>query len=319
MNSNTSGDNKRERLFDTYSTNLELLKQSGYFPFEAKINSGYICPLCFKIFDKEALQEKYDDRLTLEDVPPQALGGNVKLLTCKICNNTQGSSLDKHLKEQLVTRDFLSGTPNVKRRARFTVNEKWNIGGTIHFTKEEGFRLIPIKGNSHEKHFKKLFKEGGIDISKIDFKVSGEYESRRADVAKLRAAYLWLVSEFGYASLYNPHMHTVRKQILNPYQQELNAFTISDVDFPSEGVCIITEPDELKSYAVAFNLKTDKKNRKFVVLLPGPTEPDLSVYDEIERLDKAGKRISFSLTKLDLKGVLTDEERVFDYYSGCVN
>lgn len=314
----TPGDKKRERIFDTFATNLDLLREIGPFPFKSPKNDlEYICPLCFKGYDKSGLSKKFADHLTLEDVPPQSLGGKVRLLTCKICNNEHGSQLDKHLKEQMLTRDFLSGIPNVKRKARFEVDETWNIGGTIENTEQGGFKLLAIEGNSHEKHYQKMFKEGNIDLNKINFTVSGEYIKRQAQIAKLRIAYLWLVSNFGYASLYNSKMHIVRKQILEPNKKILNAFTIGDIDFPPEheGVSIITEPKELRAFAVAFNLKTDQGNRKFVVLLPGPSDPGLSVYKEIERLGEARERINFNLTNLDLSNTLTDRNRVFDYFN----
>lgn len=102
----TPGHIRREKIYDIFSNNLELLKNHPKFDLKGEKTTGYICPLCFKIFDKNGLSKEYDDYLTLEDVPPKTLGGNVKLLTCKVCNNEQGSSLDKHLKEQLLTKDF---------------------------------------------------------------------------------------------------------------------------------------------------------------------------------------------------------------------
>jgi hypothetical protein len=312
----TTGDIKRERIFEIYSRNLELLKKNDRFNLEGPKVSGYICPLCFKIFDRQGLSREYDDHLTLEDVPPKSLGGNVKLLTCKICNNEQGSSLDKHLKEQLLTKDFLFGIPNVKRKAKFNVDNKWKIGGTIHNTEAGGFKLLAIEANSHEEHYHRIFKKGDIKIENINFTIFGEYKKNRAQIAKLRVAYLWLVSKFGYASLINPNMHVVRKQIQNYKSKEYKVFGLTDIDFPSEfeGINFITKPKELRSFAVAFTLKTKQKERKFIVLLPGPTDPGLSIYKALNKMGKYGKRIDFDLTKLNLSNVLTNEERVYDYF-----
>lgn len=316
MQDKTTGERKREKLFDIYSTNLALLKQKGYFSSEDQINSGYICPLCFKIFDKNGLSQEYDDHLTLEDVPPKTLGGNVKLLTCKICNNEQGSSLDKHLKEQLLTKDFSSGISNIKRKARFKVDSKWNIGGTIHHTEEGGIKLLAIKGTSHEKHYHRIFKKGDVEMENIGITIFGEHKKSRARVAKLRIAYLWLISEFGYASLINPHMHLIREQIQNYNDLKYPVFGISDVDFPSEfeGINLVTKPESLKSFAVAFTLKTDQRERKFIVLLPGPSDPGLNIYDTLNELGQDGNRINLDLTSLDLHNVLNGPDRVYDYF-----
>ncbi|MBI2907926.1 MAG: hypothetical protein HYX92_09750 [Chloroflexi bacterium] len=51
----------------------------------------YICPLCMRGFLPAALDENV---LTLEHVPPQALGGKRILLTCCECNNRAGRELD---------------------------------------------------------------------------------------------------------------------------------------------------------------------------------------------------------------------------------
>lgn len=312
----TSGHIRREQIYEIFSNNLDLLKNYPKFNLNGEKTAGYICPLCFKIFDKNGLSTEYDDHLTLEDVPPKTLGGNVKLLTCKICNNEQGSSLDKHLKEQLLTKDFLSGEPDVKRKAKFNVDNRWNIGGTIHHTEEGGFKLLAIEGNSNEKHYRRLFKKGGEKIENINFTIFGEYKKNRAQIAKLRVAYLWLVSAFGYATLINSNMHVIRKQIQNYDNLKYNVFGITDIDFPSEyeGINIITKPKSLRSFAVAFTLKTEQKERKFIVLLPGPSDPGLSIYDTLNKLGQEGNRFNIDLTKLDLQNVLNDPNRVYDYF-----
>lgn len=312
----TPGHKRREKIYNIFSKNLELLKNHPRFDLKGEKTAGYICPLCHKIFDKNGLSREYDDHLTLEDVPPKTLGGNVKLLTCKMCNNEQGSSLDKHLKEQLLTKDFFSGISNIKRKARFEVDNKWNIGGTIHHTEEGGIKLLAVEGSSHEKHYHRLFKKGDAEMGKIRITIYGEHRKSRARVAKLRIAYLWLVSEFGYASLINPHMHVIREQIQNYDNLKYPVFGMADIDFPSEyeGINLITKPESLKSFAVAFTLKTDQKERKFIVLLPGPSDPGLNIYDTLNELGKDGNRINIDLTNLDLQNVLNDPDRVYDYF-----
>jgi len=312
----TPGHKRREKIYNIFSKNLELLKNHPKFDLKGEKTSGYICPLCHKIFDKNGLSKEYDDYLTLEDVPPKKLGGNVKLLTCKPCNNEQGSSLDKHLIEHLLTKDFFSGSSNIKRKARFEVDNKWNIGGTIHHTEEGGIKLLAVEGSSHEKHYQRLFKKGDAEMENIKVTIYGEHRGDRARVAKIRIAYLWLVSEFGYASLINPHMHVIREQIQNYDNLKYPVFGMADIDFPSEyeGVNLITKPRSLKSFAVAFTLETDQRERKFIVLLPGPSDPGLNIYDTLNELGQDGNRINIDLTNLDLQNVLNDPDRVYDYF-----
>lgn len=61
----------------------------------------YLCPECLTLFDEDSVANpKYPDaeRLTIEDVPPEKLGGAPMLLTCKPCNNRAGTLLDSHAK-----------------------------------------------------------------------------------------------------------------------------------------------------------------------------------------------------------------------------
>jgi hypothetical protein len=50
---------------------------------------GYACPICLGI---SSLLEVF----TLEDVPPQSVGGRPLLLTCGLCNGSAGTKLDCH-------------------------------------------------------------------------------------------------------------------------------------------------------------------------------------------------------------------------------
>lgn len=311
----SSGRLSKEHLFDVYAKNLELVKRNKQVKLKGERTEGYVCPVCNKIFGKDALSTIYGDHLTLEHIPPEKLGGDVKLLTCKICNNEQGSKLDKDLKEKLLMDDFLSGIPHAGRPARFLTNGKWNTGGKIFNSESGGFELRAVKDNSHHKHYHRLFKKGDLDVKKINITIYGQYKKRRPEIALLRIAYLWLYSEFGFASLINPNIDAVRQQILNPDQTIIKHIGQIQSDYPDEfeGVNIITKPHALKAFAVAFRTKTEHKERKHIVLLPGPTEPGLNIYDHLNEASKDGKKINLNLTKLNLEGVLSEPNRVFEY------
>lgn len=97
----TEGQAKREKLFDYFSKNLATVKRHPKLHLTPEFEDGVICPMCFKLFTREGLSSDFDDRLTLEDVPPIALGGQPLLLTCKVCNNKAGSQLEAHLTRML--------------------------------------------------------------------------------------------------------------------------------------------------------------------------------------------------------------------------
>jgi len=307
---------KREYIFDLFAENIELVKQEGGITLSGIKSSGYICPICKKMFDKRAFDEMYKDQLTLEHVPPGKLGGSVELLTCKICNNEQGSKLEKHLQEKLLTEDFLTGIPGASRPARFLVNQKWNTGGTIINTESGGFHMKAFKSSSHEEHHERLFKKGDIDIRQIDFTIFGQFKDKRAKIALLRIAYLILYCKFGFAVLLNQNIHVIRKQILYPDLEIMDPIITIRGDYPDEfeGINLVTYPKKLRSFAVAFRTKTDHKERRHIVLLPGPSQPGLKIYQNLNDQSSRDGNINFDLTKIGTDGVLTDRKKVLAFF-----
>jgi HNH endonuclease len=52
----------------------------------------YICPLCFDVM--LTVEEFETKELTIEHVPPKALGGSELVLTCRKCNNDTDGKFD---------------------------------------------------------------------------------------------------------------------------------------------------------------------------------------------------------------------------------
>jgi len=302
---------RKEKIFELYAQNLELVKRHPKVNLEGERTSGYICPLCNKIYDKGAFSPEYVDQLTEEHFPPGKLGGSVKILTCKICNNTHGSELESHLKEHLITQDFLKGDSEASRPARFLTDGKFDIGGQILKT-STGFHFRAVRQISNHNHFDKLFRVEKPDLKKIDITITGLYKRRKAEIALLRIAYLWLYSEFGFAIMYNSNMHKIREQIQEPEKKIIENLRSLELDYPEEmeGINIITKPKKLQSYVALFKTETNSTVRKHAVFLPGPTENGLDIYSYLTRNDK--DKLKF--TKLDTEGVLYNPQRVFDYF-----
>lgn len=307
---------RKEMIFELYAQNLELVKRHPKVNLEGERTSGYVCPLCNKIYDRSAFSPEYADQLTEEHFPPGKLGGSVKILTCKICNNTHGSKLESHLKEHLLTQDFLKGDKKASRPARFFTDGKYDIGGKIYKT-STGFHFKAVRQISNHDHYDALFRDDKPDINKIDVTVTGLYKRRKAEIALLRIAYLWLYSEFGFAIMYNSNMHKIREQIQNPEKRIIESLKSIELDYPDEmeGINILTKPKVLQSYVALFKTETNSKVRKHVVFLPGPKDNGMDIYSRLENQGK-GK---LKLTKPNTDGILTNPHRVFDYFEYWVN
>jgi len=306
---------KKHRIFEYHAEHLELLKRKYRIKLYGQKTEGYICPLCNKIFDKDAFDEKYTDQLTLEHVPPGKLGGSVELLTCKICNNTHGAKLESVLKENLETNDFFSRIPGSNVNARFLIDDKWNIGGKFINT-EDGFRISAIKENSHHNHYDKLF-SGDVDtINKFDVSFTYSRNKRKASLALLRTGFLMMYSRFGYPVLINKNMINVRDQINNPDKDILENVGTIELDYEEEfeGINFVREPEELKSFAVLFRTKTENKVRKHAVLFPGPSSPGLNIYKNLKSLSGSKGEVNLKLTKLNVEDSLLKSHRILSYY-----
>ena len=88
----------------------------------------YVCPICRNPFTVEALD---DGRLSVEQVPPQSVGGRELLLTCTACNNTAGTKLDASAKMREEVRLAMAGTASRPHRVRVTIGEM-RVNGRLH-------------------------------------------------------------------------------------------------------------------------------------------------------------------------------------------
>lgn len=86
----------RNRLFQVLATDLSKVRPGS-------VNS-VCCPLCLADFPFVARTE-----LSVEHVVPSKLQGHTRTLTCKRCNNGQGTKLDRHLVSAMKAIDGLEG------------------------------------------------------------------------------------------------------------------------------------------------------------------------------------------------------------------
>lgn len=294
----------RKKIFELFSQNLEYVKENPSIQFKPDFKNGYICPLCFEVFFEKDLDITVENHLTLEDIPPKKLGGNPKALTCKKCNNESGKKLDVHLLNRLLDIDSKSFLTNSKTAATYEING-FKMNGSFEIDEEGKANLYFEPKHSNPKDAQSfmanlfppktihsplpLFNNEFLSESKspslnIQPKRSNNDE-RRAEIALLRIAYLIAFSTLGNGFLINSGLYKVREQISNPDKNILPKPFWINYDFPEEmeGINIISLPKEARGFLIVFSLKTDSKSRRFAIVLPGPSEPGIKVYDYIEK------------------------------------
>ncbi|MEM7511342.1 MAG: hypothetical protein AAF388_10450 [Bacteroidota bacterium] len=302
----SKGDTKRKKLFKIFSENLQRIKSHEEIKMEPDFEEGYLCPICFDLFDKSHLKKNHDNPLTLEDVPPKSLGGKAILLTCKHCNSSCGHNLDVHLVNRLQENEAIQFLPNTKSKTTFEKNGN-KVGGLIEVDKNgvikldlrEAWSNPKEKKNFMEQVFPPLKLKNTLFHSRNNIGINSKFESdtftvkfpnkseeRKAEIALLKSAYLFAFAKFGYSFLINSGLYRIREQILNPDKQILPKVFWINFDFPDHtmGLNIITSPKELRCYLVIFKVLTKSNQYKFAIALPGPSDPGIKIYENIENI-----------------------------------
>lgn len=183
----------------------------------------YVCPICSQRFAETAIA---DGRLTLEDVPPKAIGGRPIILACKRCNNTAGHSVDVHAVKRASVgaavasllhdrvgpvgdADLILG--DAKLRGVISVDEQ----------KTRKVKILPSRNNpasvaEFERRMKRHADDPTADGLALQIRLRDTFVPRLAAVSDLRAAYLACVAAAGYTYAFHPALQLVRQQILQP-------------------------------------------------------------------------------------------------------
>ncbi len=277
--------------------------------------------------------------MTLENIPPKSLGGKVRALTCKKCNSVAGHTLDNHLLKRLTEIDFHSFLPNSQSNTTFShkgnkVNGRVNIDNkrtfiinldTLGSNPKESEKFMSnvfpprtIYGPIH-KFLNPDFIEPEYKTESFEIKKEERSDEKRAEIALLRIAYLYAFSLFGNGFLINGYLFKVREQIQKPDEKILNPVYWIKYEFPENmiGLNIIKQPKELQSFLIIFNLETSSTKRQFAICLPGPTEPGIEVYENIQKLlCEEGESIDVDIEHIDEKDLLTQKGYEFaaNYY-----
>lgn len=297
--------NRKLKLYELYSQNLSWVKENPSLKFEPDFEEGYICPLCFNVFTKDALNKTSLNPLTFDHNPPSSLGGKHGILTCRDCNSKAGYKIDNHLLLQLKEWNFFSNAPNSKIRA--TLNNDGSRVAADMSVEEDGRVRINVDGkNSNPVHKERFFANRtntykaydpfleGHDMFdagtswKINFgmEIHPKSNERYGEIALLKIAYLLAFQKLGHGFLINPNLYKIREQILNPEKPILPKVFWLKYDFPEKfiGLNIVNNPKELQCFLIIFDLFSNGVKKQFAIALPGLSHPGLKIYENIEAI-----------------------------------
>ncbi len=307
----SSSKKRKEKIYDVYSKNFQFVKNHKQIRINPDIPNSYMCPICFEGFEKQNLNVDENNYLTAEDVPPKKLGGKPTILTCKKCNSFAGHDLDIHLINMIHETSFYSLEPNsciptVLEKDGFKMNGitqidksgKWTIDldpnrSNPKHTKEIIRSINNVPGNSHDIESLSNF---DIEEKSFNLKFTSKANYRKGEIDLLRIAYLKGFEVFGYSFLINPNLLQIRQQIRNPTKSVLrNTFWIKHKFNDSDlGIHLIYEPKQLRSILVVFKLANKTYNKNFGIILPGPSNPGMKIYDYLNDVICVGDGTKFT-------------------------
>lgn len=317
---------KKNKIFKIYSDNFKYLKDSEVFTSREEAEYGCFCPLCLEYFTESmAFKTNEKNFLTIEHNPPNSLGGKGTILTCKKCNSINGNKIDKELLNFLENIDSRNLKPNSKLNTKITNNSinGNKLNAELRYDENGNFFFHIDKKRNNPSIYKPFFdstsyyyksskftsdiKNSGLR-GKINFNLelpSNELNSY-AKTCLLKIAYLIAFEKLGHIFIFNHNLDPIREQIKNPDKEIIinkQFFTINDVNEKILGVNVVCEPKELVSFLISFKLKTKSDSYIFGVHLPGFTDNNIKIYDNLEAFHGKTDLIlnNFFNTEFDVK------------------
>lgn len=273
------------KLFELYSSNLRF-----HFP---ELENKFACPICFRIFSKEALETK---EITLEDIIPESIKKSPFFtLTCKYCNNTVGGSrIDSHLAKRLKSEDIVAGKDKDPLRGKFVVGSE-QITADIHLSinADPNIKIIGIPRLNDPQKLHKVDERFDTGIKSFQVTLNLGYKTLASKVSVLKIAYLLAFSYFGYGYIKYSFLDPIRQQILNPHEETdilKGIFKLDNLPFGKSGVTVLKKPDNLLCFLVTLDLST-KLNRYIGIVLPGFDEENEQIYRKWSEIDYTKSRM----------------------------
>jgi len=266
----------KEAWFDAGTAAFERVFPGARARVFPDLENPYICPLCRKPFAREALVTR---TLTFEDAPPKSYGGKPVALTCKACNNSNGSSVDASLARY----DSRFVSPCTIEIDGVEVNAYQEI--------QRGGRHFSIPQNQNDPKAVERFNailetKDPAAWPKLPLTLKwDQVKRRRADVGWLKSAYMVSFATWGYMYAFAPALKIVHRQ-LDRYDEEIIPcfkLTNRDASRESRGLFYVRRPRELEAVAVWMG--------QHIVLLPLHGR-DITFYERIGPLISPAENIT---------------------------
>ncbi len=286
---------------------------------------AYLCPLCLKNFLVELEEErKQSSEFTLDHFPPESVGGKLKILTCKKCNNEAGAYYESELINKMNYEATLSNIDNAKIPAKFSLI---GIPGnfTCYIKKNNKDKLdvnFPIK-SKNQSPFLNYWLENKSNNTSWEGKMTIQRPNDEKVVkALLKTAYLICFANFGYDFTFSSNGELIRAVLNNKevYPCEFPLFWLNKKDLSLNfethlGLRIIEKPINLQTFAVNIALNLNDNTSIACILIPFPGKDGWEKLKEINNFQKNKPQVAISFKKV----VAVLPNNIFDGYTKAWN
>ena len=287
-------------LFSKYSHNLSLLRELGCIDNDAE----FICPICLQTFTNKDI-----DILSMEDAPPESLGGKKICITCKNCNNKCGHNIDNYLFNHINSYERSQMLPDTSGKIALLAHGQEIFGSIKNKINGRATIRVPMtnKGNNPIKAQNFVNSHRYMDTIQIR-NVYPEQDSFKAKVAMLKTAYIILFSKYGYAFLLNKSYDIIRSQIQNPNKKIIDNIWVKIGASPLvDNIYIITEKG-CEGFFVQYTLKQTVAHR-VMVFIPFPNVPYSNIF---AKHDTTAEEIAIPVTMSKGIDYLTEKKNIQD-------
>jgi 5-methylcytosine-specific restriction endonuclease McrA len=269
--------------FDDYRKNLASAGISTDDP------DSVICPLCWQ-------EKRYSD-LTLEHLVPESIGGRQRILTCRGCNNDQGSNLDAHLTQYQRVVDAFNGSGTIP--VEMNINGHRLVANLNWATKE--FHVVGKATNPAASMASRQEFAAG-KVSSVKFTMLFGCAKNNFQTAVLRSAYLILFKCVGYEYARHDVVQRIRRRIADPsLDHPCLASLIFEarnfkVPFDSQHYVVRSDVDGVRVFTVIVRVR--KATTTYLgALLPNPFDRGDEFFDLMESRSKQlhGRRLEFPI------------------------
>lgn len=266
-------------LFYRYSSDLSRVTP--------ELHGKFRCPLCLELF-QPIEGTSLRTLLAPDHIVPEALGGRLTTLSCRRCNNTAGSALERHLIQRV---RIENGQVPIKARIEIEDSEH---GAEVFIPKNPRApdNAILIKGVGKRSDPRQIEKAKQAMMSNpsptIRMRGSFGYVHQRSQVALVRSAHLMMFRTFGYEYLNDSCTAPIFEQLKSPrsVMPIVNGIMWRIPDPPITETCIsvLVAPPEIRCFFVILSLLRAPFHLAGVVI-PPPGSTDVTLFERLRAVD----------------------------------